>query len=317
MALIALDLMSNQMTGAALSKTGKILFQETVSLENLEGHAVSLLIQNEIKKITNRFENKPLQINGIGIAVPGIYHSKSGTVWAPNISGWQNYPLKKDLNYIFAEQKILVKIASKRTCDILGEKWLGAAKKTKNAIFLSIGSGIGAGVLIDGKILHGFNDGVGAAGWLALTRPFKEEYSSRGCLEYLASRKGILNCAREAMLKNPNFGRTLKQKDINKLNINDVFEAYENKDPLAQKVMKEAIEIWGMTAANLISLFNPEIIIFGGTLFGPALRFLDEIKAEAEKWAQPLFMENVHFVSSKLGANAGLYGAGHLAMKKF
>ena len=72
-----------------------------------------------------------------------------------------------------------------------------------------------------------------------------------------------------------------------------------------------------MAVANMISMFNPEIVIFGGPLFGPALIFLEDIKAEAKKWASPIFISKVKFLGSKLGANAGLFGAGHLAMKKF
>lgn len=316
MAIIAVDLMSSAVTCAALGKTGKILEQDTFDLQNLEGNAVSLLIQNQIKKLLGKFENTPMRIRSVGIAVPGIYYSKSGTVWAPNIPGWNNYHLKQDMSK-FTEQNIRVKIASKRTCDILGEKWLGAARKTRNAIYFSVGSGIGAGVLIDGRILHGFNDGVGAVGWLAVERRFKEEFKSKGCLEYLASGKGILNSVRENLLKNPHQGKLLSNKDIHTITIDDVFKAYSLKDGIAVKVITDCIEYWGIAVANLISLFNPELIIFGGSLFGPALQFLENIKQEAVKWAHPIFVENVKFVKSELGPNAGLFGAGHLASKKF
>jgi glucokinase len=316
MAIIAVDLMSSAVTCAALGKTGKILEHDKYDLLNLEGNAVSLLIQNQIKKLLNKFENTPMRIKSVGIAVPGIYYTKTGTVWAPNIPGWNNYHLKQDMAK-FAEQNIRVKIASKRTCDILGEKWLGAAKKTRNAIYFSVGNGIGAGVLIDGRILQGFNDGVGAVGWLAVESNFKEEFKTKGCLEYLASGKGILNLVQESLLINPHQGKILGKKDIHHITIEDVFRAYDLKDAIAERVINKCIEYWGIAVANLISLFNPEIIIFGGSLFGPALQFLDEIKAEAFKWAQPIFVENVKFVKSELGANAGLFGAGHLAAQKF
>jgi|SRR5690554_1115750 len=316
MAIIAVDLMSTAVTCAALGKTGKVLEHDKFDLTNLEGNAVSLLIQNQIKKLLNKFENTPMRIKSVGIAVPGIYYSKTGTVWAPNIPGWSNYPLKKDMA-VFSEQNIRVKIASKRTCDILGEKWLGAAKKTRNAIYFSVGSGIGAGVLIDGRILQGYNDGVGAVGWLCVEKPFRDEFKTKGCLEYLASGKGLLNSVVENLLKNPHQSKILGAKDIHHITIDDVFRAYDLKDAVAVKVINNCIEYWGIAVADLISLFNPEMIIFGGSLFGPALRFLENIKAEALKWAQPLLVENVQFVKSELGANAGLFGAGHLASKKF
>lgn len=316
MAVIAVDLMSTNVTCAVIGKSGKILVQENLSLESLEGQAVSLLIRKKIKDLLAEFAGKPLQIKSVGISIPGIYNSKIGRAWAPNIPGWSNYPIKQDMAY-FMEQNIMVKIASKRTCDILGEKWLGAAKKSRNAIFLSVGSGIGAGVLIDGKIVHGLNDGAGAVGWMALDKPCKEEYKEKGCFEYIASAKGILNSVREQLLKGGTNSIILKKKDIHQIKIEDIFNAYKLNDHVAVKVIDEAIVYWGMASANLISLFNPELIIFGGTLFGPAVDFIGRIKEEAHQWAQPIFAQNVKFVESMLGANAGLFGAGHLAMKKF
>ena len=316
MAVIAIDLMSTSVTCAVLGKSGKVLTEENLSLENLEGHAVSLLIQKEIKKLLEIYSGKPLQISSVGISIPGIYNSKIGRAWAPNIPGWLNYPIKQDMSY-FTERNINVKIASKRTCDILGEKWLGAAKKSRNAIYLSIGRGIGAGIIIDGKIVHGYNDGAGAVGWLALDKPFKEEYKSKGYFEFTASAKGILNSIKENILTGTMPSTVLKKKDVTQIKIEDVFLALKMNDPMAVKIFDEAIITWGMAAANLVSLFNPELIIFGGTLFGPAAQLISRIKEEADKWTQPFFSENVKFVQSLLGANAGLFGAGHLAIKKF
>jgi glucokinase len=80
-------------------------------------------------------------------------------------------------------------------------------------------------------------------------------------------------------------------------------------------VIAESIEFWGMATANLVSLFNPEKIIFGGGVFGPALRFLDAITAEARKWAQPISINKVKLEGSRLGSDAGLYGAAYLALQ--
>jgi len=83
---------------------------------------------------------------------------------------------------------------------------------------------------------------------------------------------------------------------------------------LTREAIDNAIELWGMAAANLVSLFNPEMIVFGGGIFGPATKFLDRINAEARRWAQPIAIDQVRFVASELGSDAGLFGAGRLAM---
>ncbi|MDP4173225.1 MAG: ROK family protein [Bacteroidota bacterium] len=315
MAVIAIDLLSASLTSAALGNSGKVLFKETKSIDGLKGNEVSNLIKNQITKILHLFKNRPIQIKSAGISVPGIYYSRTGCVWAPNIEGWDNYPLKQDMKSLLIEQNLHVKIANKRTCYILGEMWLGAAQNTKNAIYLSIGKGIGAGIMIDGNILHGLNDGVGAVGWLSLSTKFDPVYKSKGCFEYLASSSGIIKSVEEA-IKKPGYKGKLKQKDISRLTILDIFEAYKAKDPIARKVLLQTQKYWGIVVANLISLFNPELIILGGSLFGPAQQFIGAISEEASKWAQPLFSENVKIVGSQLGTNVGLIGAGHLAMRK-
>src|ERR1035438_1715892 len=99
------------------------------------------------------------------------------------------------------------------------------------------------------------------------------------------------------------------------LTARDVFSAYDRGDPVAKEVLVQAIECWGMTVANLVSLFNPEMIIFGGGVFGPAAQFLGDIYAEAQKWAHPISIKQVKLQASKLGGDAGLYGAGCLALQ--
>jgi len=95
----------------------------------------------------------------------------------------------------------------------------------------------------------------------------------------------------------------------------DVFMAYQARDPLAITVLSECIEFWGMAVANLVSLFNPEMIILGGGVFGPAAQFKEQIRAEAQQWAQPISMKSVKLEISQLGSDAGLYGTGYLALQ--
>jgi glucokinase len=117
-------------------------------------------------------------------------------------------------------------------------------------------------------------------------------------------------------LSNANYSDSvLKNLSPDVLSTKAVFDGYERGDELSIKVISNAIEYWGMAVANLVSLFNPEKIIFGGGVFGPGLKFLDLIFDEAKKWAQPISIRQVKLQGSLLGNDAGLYGAGLLALK--
>src|SRR5688572_18209996 len=257
MAVIALDLGGTKLSAALFNDNADMLVRTTSSLNKRKGTEVGTLISHT----TNELLVKSKQINeivsAIGICVPGIAHAKTGKVWAPNIPGWDDYPLLDDLEQAIDDKKLKIKIDSDRACYILGEVWKGNAKGCSDAIFLSVGTGIGAGILINNEVLRGSHDIAGAIGWMELDKPFKEKYIPCGDFEYNASGEGIVKIARE-MMNDSNFETALKEIDPKKLSAKDVFDWYEKGDELSKKVINNAIECWGMAVANLVSLFNPE-----------------------------------------------------------
>ena len=319
MAVIGLDLGGTKLAGAIFSPKGRILRKSVVPLAGRQGRAVGQLIRQELMKLLAAARDKRANVSAIGISIPGISYSRTGKVWAPNIPGWGDYPLRREILSAVQDKRIRVVIDSDRACYILGETWRGVAKGCLNAIFLAVGTGIGAGILIDGRILRGAHDIAGAIGWLALDRPFRREYVGCGCFEYHASGTGLAKVANEILAQHPS--RTPNTPPLHHsttpsfVSARDVFSACDHGDPVARQVIAQAIEFWGMAVANLVSLFNPEKIIFGGGVFGPAAQFLDNIYAEAQKWAQPISIKQVKLQASKLGGDAGLYGAGCLALQ--
>jgi glucokinase len=314
MSVIGLDLGGTKLSGAVFSGNGTILKKETAPLEKRKGTEVGELIVSLLTNLLDFAEKNNDKVNSVGICVPGISYKKTGKVWAPNIPGWDDYNLldeiKKNIN-----PDIVVEIDSDRACYILGEKWLGAARGLSDAIFLAVGTGIGAGIMINDNVLRGSHDIAGAIGWLALNQPFKDEYISCGDFEYNASGEGLAKVAKDYLSASAEKG-ALGRIDINELTARDVFDAYKDGDEIAKKVIRNAITYWGMATANLVSLFNPEKIIFGGGVFGPALQFLDDIYEESKKWAQPISIKQVKLSGSELGSDAGLIGAGYLALTK-
>jgi glucokinase len=339
MALLGIDIGGTKLAAAVFTEEGEIIYRDVTLLDNREGKEAGALVAETIIKLLNQTQNNESRIRSIGISIPGIYRMKEGTVWAPNIPGWDNYPLLEEVKAACASvsqagageggtsdhvpatadeagcasSAIPVTIDSDRACYILGEMWKGNARGCNDAIFLSVGTGIGAGILADGRILRGANDIAGAIGWLALSKPFREEYISCGCFEHHASGEGIAKVAAEYLKTETQYSGGLRNKPVGKITSHDVFDAYTKGDPLAEKVIRQSIEFWGMATANLISLFNPEKIILGGGVFGPAVSLINEIIEEATRWAQPISSRLVSIEGSALGGDAGVYGAGWLA----
>lgn len=313
MAVIGIDLGGTKLACAVFTEDGGIETKSTVQLGGRTGNDVGALITRQIAGLIYGSRER---VAAVGISVPGISYSEKGTVWAPNIPGWTDYPLKDAIRSSIEDTTIEIAIESDRACYILGETWRGAASGCLNAVFLAVGTGIGAGIMVDGVILRGASDIAGAIGWMALDRPYRGEYDACGCFEYYASGDGIARTARLMLHEMKEYRGPLSEKEPGSITCHDVFSALDSGDELAGKAIDNAIELWGMAAANCVSLFNPDTVIFGGGVFGPAVRFIDRIYEEACKWAQPIAIRQVTFKASALGDDAGLVGAGRLALER-
>lgn len=313
MALLGLDLGGTKLASAVFDDQGNLLQKEILALNDQEGSAVGRLITTHILNVRKVFASKQHPVNSIGIGVPGIYRARTETVWAPNIPGWTDYPLLNEIKTVVSD--IPVTIDSDRACYILGEVWKGRARQCTDAVFLSVGTGIGAGILVNGEVLRGSHDVAGAIGWMALDPPFRKEYKNTGCFESIASGDGIARLAKYLLREQPDYDGELRGIGTGEITSHQVLNAYNHNDSIARVVIGRCIQFWGMAVANLISLLNPEKIIFGGGVFGPAAALLPQIKAEAEKWAQPIGVTQVTIEQSGLQGDAGVFGAGFLALK--
>lgn len=310
--VIGVDLGGTKIALALFPPRGEPLHREAVALEGRTGASVASLLVERVRTLVETAERDGEPAAGVGIAVPGIYRATTETVWAPNIPGWEDYPLVKEMLAALPDTMAL-RVDSDRACAILGETWRGGAAGAKSAIFLVVGTGIGAGILVQGQIVRGIGDAAGAIGWLALDRPYRKGYDAVGCFEFHASGPGIAAKALELIDADDSYDGKLSA-DRTTLSTQDVFAAYNDGDPIAVRVLDEAIAYWGMAVANLVSLFNPETIIFGGGVFGPAVQFLERIREEATRWAQPISIQQVALRTAQLGDDAVLYGAARLAL---
>ncbi|MDH5598436.1 MAG: ROK family protein, partial [Cyclobacteriaceae bacterium] len=191
MAILGIDLGATKISYALFDHKGKIIIRGTSMVEKLSGQITGAILISIIREMNRDAIELNEKVEAIGICVPGIAFKDSGTVWAPNIAGWEKFPLLKNIRDSLENDSIPVVIESDRACHILGEHWRGAAQIIRNGIYLAVGTGIGAGIMVEGEILRGSGDISGAIGWMALNTPYDKKYDQCGCLEYYASGGGI------------------------------------------------------------------------------------------------------------------------------
>ena len=309
MSVIGIDLGGTKVSGMIFDSKGNCLRQAARLLEGRKGSEAGQLVIEIICELMQP------AVEAIGICVPGINNAKTGRVWAPNIPGWESYPLQQEVEDWLGNPAIEVKIAGDRSCHILGEIWKWNSQGVRDAVFIAVGTGIGMGILANGQVLEGYTGISGAAGWLALDTKYEADYAQYGCFESQASGNGIARQAQRLLMESTLFHDSiLRIYRIESITAYQVFDAWEKNDPLAVQVIDRAVQLWGMAAANVVSLLNPEMIVWGGGVFGPATRLLHRIYEEASRWAQPIAIRQVRFVPSQLGGDAGLYGAGRLVL---
>ena len=313
-AVVGIDIGGSKISAALFRHDGKVLQKEIRPLDGRKGKQVVELIGDLVLDLINFAKNTSFTVVAIGACVPGIYNPVKKTVWAPNIPDWDNYPLWKELSDRLNNSSIKIVIESDRSCYILGEVWKGSAQGCNDAIFIAVGTGIGAGILSNGRIITGSSGIAGAIGWMALESPYETKYNDFGNFEYYASGNGIARSVGESLRKSGRSRSILDDIPVHELTSHHVFKALKKKDPVAVEVVQKAVRYWGMAVANLVSIFNPEKVIFGGGVFGPAGALLDKILEESKKWSQPLAIQQISLELSTLKGDAGLIGAGYLAI---
>jgi len=223
---------------------------------------------------------------GIGVGAPGPLDRERGiVVTTPNL-GWTNFPLR---DVIAEKARLPVRIDNDANCATLGEWWLGAARGANNVIGMTIGTGIGGGIILGGRLYHGSSDVAGEIGHATIDITGRRcKCGNYGCLEAYASGPSIADRAREA-LGGDDSAMMVKMAggDPNRITAATVYEAAKRGDDTALDVVRETSRFLGAGIANLLNIFNPDVVVIAGgvtqagdTLFAPLRR---EVKKRAFK----------------------------------
>ena len=279
---------------------------------------IALSIESVIQKVGMEYS----QIAGIGLGVPGPVLESGEVVNAPNL-GWQNWNVKEELEQMSG---LRVCVANDANVAALGEVWAGSGKGCENLVLLTLGTGVGGGIVQNGRLVYGSNGGGGEIGHMCVNPSETVPCScgKYGCLEQYASATGVVRLARTCALdadREEASGQELPEQEeillagrqipLEILTAKDVWDAVKMQDPIACQAAEIFGEKLGLALANLAVVLNPEQFLLGGGMSRAGEVMLPYIKKYYEKYVfAPC--RKVGFGFATLGNQAGIYGAARL-----
>ncbi len=305
--VLAVDLGGTKLAVALVDPDGRVLVRKSVQVD---GRSALAPVKQIVALARELAGGKSLRgrVSAAGVAVPGLVR-RDGRVWAPNLRGWKKMALARRLKRALG---VTVVVESDRNAAVLGEAWRGAARGTNDAIVLMLGTGIGAGILSGGRLVRGAHELSGCAGWMVVTDEPAPKGQRLGQLESLAAGPAIARAAQRELARNK--GGLLTEIPAHRIDAYKVAEAARRGDMVGIEVYRRAGRLLGYGVANLVSLFDPEIVVIGGGLAGASDLFLDTLRMAMKERAQPIAVKKVKVTVSRLGGEANLLGAAWAAI---
>lgn len=309
---IGFDLGGTNMGAALVSATGKILFlSEGPTLSHEPGEKIIARMQDLVRNCLREAKDKNLEVTSIGMGCPGLLDSDTGVVkFSPNLPQWNNVEIGRIMSEEF---KIPVAIDNDVRVATLGEFNFGAGKGYRNILCITVGTGVGGGIILNGQLQRGPCQSMGEIGHMTLKKDGPVcGCGNHGCLEALASSTAIIREARQVIEngKSPVMQKMLAEGES--LGAYLVTKAAGQGDAEAARIMRETGEWLGIGLANVINLINPDIIIIGGGVSLAGEILFRPLQEEISRRALKIPGSHVKIVPAELGDYAGMIGASTL-----
>lgn len=320
---VGIDLGGTNIKAGLVDKNGKI--QSRLSIKT-NYNADPLIISNQIFELIEEIINSansttaetgaglkpaPVSIAGIGLGSPGLIDKKGETIiFSPNLPKWRNIPVKRMLTERFSMPCVLENDANAAAW---GEKWAGAGKEASSMVVLTLGTGIGGGIVIDNKLWRGANNVAGEIGHMVIQMNGpKCNCGNYGCFEVFASATAMVRRFKE-LLKS---GASSSLKDLSEITAKAINDAAFQGDRASLDIIKETGQYLGIAIVNIMHVLNPEIIVLTGGMIGSGELLMNPIKEVINQKAFEASYKDTKIVFSKLGNDAGIIGAAGCLLKE-
>lgn len=251
------------------------------------------------------------EVVGIGVGAPGFIDDESGLVYKAVNIGWEDFDLKVKLQEI---SHLPVFVGNDANMATLGENWRGAGNNSDNLIVVTLGTGVGGGIIVNGEVLNGVNGTAGEIGHISVDPDgLLCNCGKKGCLETIVSGTGIKNKALQVIESNPASDLASFYYSNGEITAKDVFSLAKNGSVLSENIIKEITDILGNTLAIVATVINPSKILIGGGLSKAGKPLLDAVRISFKKYALPRIYDSCSLEMAELGNDAGIIGAADFA----
>jgi len=304
--VIGIDLGATNIKAGVVGADGKVLFRTRLTTDADKGpENVADRMARAARQCVENVEGGKKGVAGIGIGSPGPLDLESGVVvFAPNMDGWDNVPLRA---MIEERTGLTCTIENDGNAAALAEQWVGAGRGASSLVIFTLGTGIGGGIVLDGKVLHGVGGVAAEMGHMSINPDGPVcGCGNKGCIEAYASAPAMVRRMREAIAGGRSTSLAARAK---RLTSKDIYEAALAGDEAARENMEMTGFYLGVTVTNIMHLLNPEVIVFSGgvtaagdMLMAPILRTVEERAMESSR-------RGARVCFAELGEDAGVIGA--------
>lgn len=307
---VGIDLGGTNTKIGLLDEDGNILFSTIVKTESEQGlektvERLANILKIQVSNLNISFED----VAGVGLGVPGPV--ANGRI----VKFWANFPWPVDVDLAAEFEKHLgvpVKVDNDVNVITLGEMWKGGGRGYKNVLGLAIGTGIGGGVVVNGKLVSGKNGAGGEVGHIKVERDGKLcGCGQEGCWEAYASATGLVREAKSRLTVNKNNLLYERTKD-REVEAKDIFDAAREGDEFSLNLVDYEAEFIALGIGNLLNVLDTDVVVVGGGIALAGNILFDKINKKLRKYAMLSTLEGLKIVPAELGNDAGIYGAAYL-----
>jgi glucokinase len=309
--IIGVDLGGTNIVAGAMPLDGsrEIAMQTRPTLADGGASSVVERISEMIEKVIADTGAQRSAFLGVGIGSPGPLDREKGIVIVTPNLGWKNFPLRDE---IAKRVRLDATLDNDANCATLGEFWCGAARGGRNVIGMTLGTGIGGGLILEGKLYHGASDVAGEIGHTTIDSTGRRcKCGNYGCLEAYASGPAIAERAREALRgdEGESILAGMVGGDPKQITAQTVYEASKRGDAIATEVVRETARFLGAGVSNLLNIFNPDVVVLAGGVTQAGDALFRPLRAEVKRRAFKPAVQACRIVPGALPFSAGVVGA--------